>query len=187
MQSVILYLTIILSSLNPLGLSWEKEYNKNKIPEISGYKYYYGSIDWGQIIYISSEDILQMESEIQLYFDGGKISKANFILGPGGINSWNCIAKYKKVRSLLNKKYGSYTFIRETKDPLLEDLLTSTPCYPISLGLREITTYWNKKTFNIEMLLMSDEEGFYIEITYTNLKREKTRNEKEKKKIIKKF
>ena len=51
---------------SPLSLQWDNKYNT--IPEIEDYQYYYGSIPWGQVIYIGTEDILGMESEVQLFF-----------------------------------------------------------------------------------------------------------------------
>lgn len=180
----ILYLVISLLSLDPLGVSWDKVYNDH--PQISGYSYYYGDLDWGQVIYYGQEDLLGMETEIQLVFQGKRISKAYLIFGPSGINDWNCIVKYKKVRRMLSHKYGNYNYIRETKDPIIEDLLSAAPCYPISIGLHEVNTYWTHEGYQIEASLLGGSDGeFYIEITYIDKGREKTRSEQEKLRIIK--
>jgi len=85
--------TILLST--PLGLSWQSK--QPDIPRIEGYQYYYGDRNWGTIVYLSKQDIIGLESELQLIFLGKKISSAILILGPAGLNDYNCIRKYKKI------------------------------------------------------------------------------------------
>ena len=57
--------------------------------------------------------------------------------------------------------------MREVKDPIVEDLITTTPCHTVFLGLYEVSSYWNKKGFLVEMKLLGDSEGYYIEIYYS--------------------
>lgn len=173
-------------SVSPLGVSWDKIHKD--LPQISGYSYYYGELDWGKVSYLGSADILGMETEIQLVFHANKISKAYLILGPGGINDWNCIDKYKEVRTMLNHKYGPYNYVKESKDPITDDLLSAAPCYPISLGLHDVHTYWTYENYQIESSLFGgDGETFYIEVTYVYRSRDKNRNKKEIQQIIKGF
>ena len=181
----LLLLTSTLLVMSPLNISWDKKYDT--YPELQDYKYYYGTVSWGEVIYLGTEDILGMESEIQLFFDSKKITKANLILGPAGLNEWNCINKYKKVKDMLIHKYGKLNYIRETKDPLTRDLLFTSACYPISLGMREIDTYWNTKEYQIKMSLVGEDGEFFIEIEYVHKNKDKMRLQKRKDKIIKKF
>ncbi len=181
-------LAIILTSvISPMGLEWDKDYKNGDIPEIKGYQYYYGDVGWGQIVFIGKEDIIGLETEIQLDFLKNKISSAVLILGPAGLNDYNCIRKYKKMVQLLNRKYGNYRVINEVKDPMIDDLIASTVCYPIRVGMQEIKTLWRTKKYAIEALLFGDEDGYYIEIVYTNLFLEKQLNKYKSKKILKKI
>ena len=166
-------------------MDWQKEYKI--IPQIPGYKYYMGDIQWGTLIYVSKEDTLGLESEIQLYFDKNFLVKARLILGPEGMNEYNCAKKYKKIVSLLEEKYGDFRYVRETKDPMIDDLVSSSACYPIKVGLQEVETFWNHDKFLIKCKLIGDFEGFYIETTYINNNKIKNFNKNQKKKIIKKL
>ena len=170
---------------SPLSLQWDNKYNT--IPEIEDYQYYYGSIPWGQVIYIGTEDILGMESEVQLFFEKKRITKANLILGPSGINSVNCVKKFTKVRELLSRKYGNFNYIKEKKDPIIDDLVSSSKCYPIRLGIHEIDVYWDTKEYRIILSLIGDHDGFYLEISYIHKNRDKVRTKTQIKKVIKKF
>ena len=181
---LLLTLTISLPPA-PLGVDWDKKHTY--YPTIPEYRYYYGDIDWGEVIYIGNEDIMGMESEIQLFFHQKKIVKALLILGPMGINDTNCIKKYKKVRKLLTYKYGSYKYTREEKDPVAEDLITTSACYPFALGIHKITTYWTHGRYLIGSKLIGDEEGYYIEVAYTDNNGIKKYNKSQRAKIIKKL
>ena len=181
----ILLLSSSLLVINPLGVSWDKKYTN--YPQINDYKYYYGSILWGQVVYLGKEDILGMESEIHLLFNKKNISKAVLILGPTGINEWNCLSKYIKVRKILIHKYGKFNFVKETKDPVIKDLLTSSACHPISIGLREIETHWETKNYRIKLSLIGEDGEFFIEIDYIHKNNNLHRLREQKDKIIKKF
>ena len=169
----------------PVGINWDKVYKY--YPNISGYSYYLGDIEWGTVVYISKEDILGLESELQVYFNNKKISKAVLILGPEGLNDYNCVKKYKQVTKYLNQKYGNYRYIKEKKDPIINDLIVSSICYSMALGLYEVTTYWLYQNYYIECKLIGDYEGYYIETTYINNNRIRKYNQKQKNKIIKKL
>jgi hypothetical protein len=185
-QSILSYLILSFTSLNPLNISWDKIHKE--YPQISGYSYFYGGVDWGKVVYLKEESVLGLEAEIQLVFHKNKISKAYLILGPRGLNEQNCIDKYKEVRRFLNSKYGPYSLVKEWRDPIIEDLLTAAPCYPISLGLHDINTYWTHGGYHIESSLFADGEGsLYIEIIYTHIPQEKKRSKKEIQNIIKGF
>ena len=184
-KSTLLFLIMFLPGPGPLGVSWEDSYNYH--PDILGYSYYYGDYSWGHVVYSGRADILGMETEAQLFFSRKKITKAYLIFGPAGLSNWNCMKKYKEVRSLLIFKYGVYNFIREEKDPLIKDLLFVSPCGPISLGLHKISTYWTRTKYQIVLEITASDEDLYIEITYINRNKEKIRKKEERLKIIKKF
>ena len=185
MNVVMFSLVFVFSNINPLGVNWNKKYKLH--PNISGYSYYYGDTNWGEVIYIGNEDVASMETEVQLHFSKGKITKAMLILGPRGMSEWNCMRKYKEINSLLSHKYGKYNFISIKKDPVIEDLISSSECYTVSLGLYSVVTYWTKDQYEIKSEILADEDGFYIEITYIHAPREKKRNKVQKNKIIKKL
>jgi hypothetical protein len=94
------------------------------------------------------------------------LTSALLILGPAGLNSFNCIKKYNNVTKLLNSKYGNYTAIKIEKDSMLEDLIPDAICDPVRLGLYSLKTYWKTKKATIISSLVGDEDGFYIEIEY---------------------
>ena len=181
----LLLLTTAILTQNPLSVSWEKKHSQ--FPKIQGYNYYYGDMSWGRVYYLGREDVLGMESEIHLYFNRNKITKADLVLGPAGINERNCIAKYKEVTKILTYKYGKFSYIKEKKDPIIEDLLSSHPCYPILIGTHEIDTYWENKDFLITLSLFGDEENIYLEVSYLHKSRDKLRLKTKKSKIAEKF
>jgi hypothetical protein len=179
------YLFLLILVSFPLGVDWEKIHKY--YPNISGYSYYLGDVDWGTVVYISKEDLLGLESEVQLYFDKKKISKAILVLGPEGLNDYNCVKKYKKVRKLLSDKYGEYKYIKERKDPIIDDLVGTSVCYTTALGLYEVSTYWTHGKYLIECKLIGDYEGYYIEVTYIDNNKIKKYNQNQKNKIMKKL
>ena len=170
---------------SPLGLDWDKKHTPR--PEIPGYKYYYGSVDWGTIVYLGKGDILGAETELQVEYLSKKIARASLILGPSGLNSYNCIAKYKSMVELLDTKYGKHKYVHEVKDPLYDDLVMEKPCDAISLGLREVRTYWITPDYSIEAIVIGEDYEFFIEITYTNLRRTRKMNKNRKRKVLKKL
>jgi len=149
---------------HPLGIDTKKEYSIP--PEIENFRYWYGDVSHGYLIYLGKEDVAGFETELHLYFFKNKILKSTMILGPTGLDSVNCLRKYKNVLSLLNKKYGHFKYQRSTKDPIIDDLVTADVCTPVRVGLHTIDTYWKSKKFQIIATLLGDEEGIYIEIEY---------------------
>ena len=184
-NTAFLILVTTLTNIVPLGLPWEKIHQHH--PDISGYSYYYGDLDWGQVIYLGREDIAGMETELQIYFLRGRLTKAILILGPRGINDYNCIKKYKRIKKLVTYKYGKYNFIKEEKDPIIEDLIYSSECYPVSLGIYSVSTYWTKGDFQIESTLVADSDGYYIEISYVYLNLDRDRKKHESKLLLRKL
>ena len=100
---------LVVCVLAPLGLEWDKKYQH--LPNIEGYSYYYGDVGWGTIVYVGKQDLSGLETEIQLELAAKKLVRARLILGPAGLSVFNCITKYRKIITLLNKKYGNYLII----------------------------------------------------------------------------
>ena len=136
------------------------------VPEIKGYRYWYGDIGYGSIIYLGTEDLAGFETELHLHFNNKLITTALLILGPAGLDNSNCILEYKKVVSILNSKYGHFKYQKTEKDPLMDDLIAMSACTPIQIGLYSIVTSWHLKNQKIEVVLTGDEDGFGIEIEY---------------------
>ena len=134
--------------------------------EIPGFRYWYGDVNYGLIIYSGTEDLGGFETELHLMFQNKLITSILLILGPGGLDDENCMREYKKVLKIMNSKYGHYTFQRVEKDPLMDELLTVSVCHPIQVGLYLATTTWQLKGQTIEVTLVGDDDGFGIEIEY---------------------
>ena len=166
---MIIILTIWAFSLQPLPLAlpWGKV--QKNVPKVEEYKYFFGDVEWGKIVYLGSRDIAELETEVHLEYTHNKLSSALLILGPSGLNDSNCIRKYKEVIGLLRGKYGDYKYQNITKDPLINDLLAAHPCHPVQVGLYEAKTTWFTPLFRIELDLFGEDDEFYIEIRYTLL------------------
>ena len=179
-------ITLITILSSPLDLDWSKQHTIP--PELTGYRYYYGDIFWDPVVYYGSEDLLGLETEIHLYFGSNKkVAKALLILGPEGMNDYNCTKKFEKVIYFLNQKYGRFEYITEVKEPILKDLLSSTICYPMRVGSHNIRAYWFSQRYNIDAVLHGDTGGLYIEISYQNRNRIKNHDSKQKNKIFKRL
>ena len=148
----------------PLDINTKKEHNLP--PEIENFKYWYGDISHGYLIYIGTKDIAGFETELHVHFSKKRITKSLLILGPAGLGEYNCIKKYWGVLKILNEKYGHYKHQKITKDSMLEDLITTSQCAPVRLELYTIETYWKSKDLEIITTLLGDDSGFYIEIEY---------------------
>jgi hypothetical protein len=150
---------------SPLNLDVNIQHTK--IPEIPGFRYWYGDITtWKKLIFIGTEDLAGFETELQLTFRNKKIVNAVFILGPAGMDDENCIKSYKKVIKLLNKKYGHFRNQIIEKDPLIDELIAVSVCHPIQAGLYTPTTIWVNKGNRITATLLGEENQFFIEIEY---------------------
>jgi hypothetical protein len=182
---IIKILSLSLALLSPLGLDWSKSHST--VPEVPDYTYYYGDIYFSPIVYTGREDILGLETEIHLHIARHKIAKAVLILGPAGMDEYDCKRKYKEVVSFLSKKYGHYTHTSQIKEAEIEDLVFSAKCYPMMMGIETIRTHWRTPKYQIDASLLGDAEGLYIEITYTDRNRIKKYTKDQESKIIKKL
>jgi hypothetical protein len=175
---------LFASLLNPLGLHWDKKYLD--VPTIENYKYYFGDVKWGLVVYLG-EDLDEMETELQLMYAKRFLSSALLILGPFGLNTTNCLKKYKSVVGMLNQKYGHFSHQKELKDPLIEELLFPGHCNATKVGLYKVDTIWRKGQFIVEATLVGYEEGIYIEITYSNTKLNNSYKKERRKRILKRL
>ena len=130
---------------------------------------------------------MSLESEAQIIFYNRKISEVLLILGPEGLNDYNCLIKYKKVVSLLSEKYGSKKYILDEKDPAVEELVYFSGCKPFTIGLRKITTIWHSNGYIIEAKILGEYQEYFIEIRYIRSKIEKESKREQKIKIMKKL
>ena len=185
----VLSLLIFLSSppLSPMGLDWEKEYKKTSIPEIEGYRYFFGEIGYGKIYYYGSKDFLDSEVELQISFKSRKISSALLILGPAGIGDYDCAEKYKKISEFLTKKYGKRSKVYVEKDPDIQDLVHDSPCLSFRIGLYLIESTWENENFIIKAVMLGDGDGIYIEINYDHRSRSKKKTKNEVEKLLKRL
>jgi hypothetical protein len=182
---IIKILSLSLLLFSPLGLDWNKHHPT--VPEIPDYTYYYGDVYFSPIVYVGREDILGLEAEIHLHLTRHKIAKAVLILGPAGMDEYNCKKKYKEVVNFLNKKYEYYTHTSQIKEAEIEDLVFSAKCYPMIMGIETIRTHWKTPKYQVDAYLLGDPDGLYIEITYTNRNRIKKYTKDQESKIIKKL
>ena len=90
------------------------------------------------------------------------------ILGPAGIDDDNCLEKHNNIVSLLNKKYGYYEH-REVQKIYRKVCLYL--CASWSTWLYEIKTIWKLDDYRIVVDFFGAEDGYFIEIEYTNLKK----------------
>jgi hypothetical protein len=139
-------------------------------PEIDSFRFWYGDISSGELIYLSDQRPSGFETELHVRFTNRRISSYLLILGPGGINSENCINRYRKVVKMLNKKHGSFVFQEVVKDPIINELISLNTCDPVRIGIFSIKTFWKTDKLAIMSQLIGDNEGFYIEIEFTSNK-----------------
>jgi hypothetical protein len=184
---MIFKLLIFLIALStPLELDWSKKHTIP--PQIPGYNYIYGDVYWDPMVYFGYDDLVGLETEIHLFFaHNKKIAKALLILGPEGLDDYNCIKKFEKVVSLLIFKYGKYQYMSEVKEPLLEDLLSSSTCYSMKVGSHNMRIFWIGPQYNIEAMLFGDSGGLYIEISYRISNRAKSHDKKQRTIFLKKL
>ena len=183
-------LKIILSFIiltSPLGLDWDKNYSTSPPPNLEGYVQYYGSVKSGEIVYVGTKELISLETEAQILFYNRKISEVLLVLGPEGLNSYNCLRKYKKVVSLISEKYGSKSYVLDEKDPAVEELIYFSVCRPLLVGLRQITTIWHSGGYIIEAKILGEYQEYFIEIRYIRSKIDKERKRDQKMKIMQKL
>lgn len=162
--SIFLLITPTPSISSPLNIDIKKEHTH--VPNIPGFRYWYGGVDYGLAVYLGIEDLSGFETEAHLEFKQKKVSKVLLILGPAGLTSDSCLRDYKSVVNLLNKKYGHYTNQNIVKDPLVDDLIYYSPCTPVRNDLYTVHTFWKLKDYRITTTLIGDSEGYYIEVEY---------------------
>ena len=182
MAGILIFLFVSL--LNPLGLHWDKKHLGT--PTIENYRYHFGDIGWGLVVYLG-EDLGEMETELHLMYTERSLSSALLILGPFGLNTTNCLKKYKSVVEMLNQKYGHFSYQKELKDPLIEELLFPGHCNATKVGLYKVDTIWRKGRFIVEATLVGYEEGIYIEITYSNMRLNRLHKKERRKRILKRL
>ena len=148
----------------PLSLPWGKKLNNN-FREIPGFKYWYGDLKWGSMIFLG--DFLDLEAEVQLTFAARQISEATLILGPRGLNDYGCRKVFKNVVQLITQKYGKSIYRKVIESEMKEELVYSGICRPIRVGLYEEEIHWTFGDFHIAAMLFGDELEIFIEISYT--------------------
>jgi len=175
-------ITVLILLMSPLGLEWYDTHVK--APKIDSYTRMTGTPLAGLIVYLG-DDLDEMEAELQLEYQSGKLSTALLILGPAGIDRFNCAIKYKKVVSSLSEKYGMYSRRETIRDPIINDLVSDGGfCKQVSIGLYEARTFWRIKQFRIVADLVGDNSEFYIHVYYSLIS---TGEKIRKKKILKRL
>lgn len=178
-------LIIFLLLPAPLGLDWDKSHST--IPSVKEYTHHIGDLSQNPVVFLGTKRILDLETELQLYFTGNKIYKSLLILGPSGLNQNNCLQKFNQYKKLMTEKYGNPIMIREEDSFLKEEILYSSKCHLYRAGLKRTTVYWNTKLFQIESALLGDDNGFYIETSYVFKKTAGIKTNQEKNFIYRKI
>jgi len=148
----------------PLDLPWAKELNYN-FQKYKNYRYIMGDLEYGEMRFRGQIEQIY-ETELIIKFFKSKISKAWLVIGPVGINEFNCKVRYKDIVSAMSKKYGPPRFREIIRESIMEELVFASECYAIGVGVAEINTTWKIPHFEIEASLFSDEGIIYIEIEY---------------------
>jgi len=147
----------------PLNLPWA-QIVPDSFREVPGWRYYYGDSSWGFMVFYG--DAFNMESELQIRFVQKKISNATLILGPQGLTDYGCMKTYKEVVRLLTVKYGKSSQVKITESEIKEDLIYSSICRPIRVGLFTHETLWNLKNFFVVASIYGDDVDIFIEVEY---------------------
>lgn len=170
----------------PIGFDWGKEYPQHA-PHLKGHVHYSGTLRGSEVVYIGKHPLLSMETEVQVSFYNNKISKVLLILGPSGLDSYNCLDKYTRIVNLISEKYGNRIYVLDEKDPMSEDLVYISTCKPFELGLRVTTTFWRTPNYNIEAKLLGEEGEYFIEIRYVKSYTARQQKKQQKADILKKL
>ena len=150
-------------STPPLSLSWGTTIAKT-FREIPGFQYYYGDIQWGEMIFTGS--LFNLDAEVQIRFLYQKITDATLILGPRGLGDFGCLTTYRNIVKLMVQKYGNPFLKKIQESEIKEELVYSTICSPIRTGLHVIETHWNTKDFYIIASIFGDDVDIFIEVEY---------------------
>ena len=165
----------------PFNIDWNKSWIEN--PVVETFQSRWGSIESGSVIYLGQ--LAELDGELHLNFLEKKLSDALIVLGPDGINSRNCIGKYKYIVNMLKKKYGDPNIKKVLEDPMASELLFRTKCVAVRSGLYEIETIWNVGEYQIHSLIWGDQGDIYIEVAYRHVGNLKKKDSVELKKLFK--
>jgi len=147
-----------------------------------------GTIDDGLVILLGQESLLSMEQELQIVFTSDRrLARATLILGPRGLDHENCLKKFKKVVSILNRKYGEFKYKLIERDPVVDELIYASACYPVSLGLYYLEYTWYTETHTIKASLVGDDSGLYIEIEYSHRGHNTRKKSQDARRVLKRF
>jgi hypothetical protein len=149
----------------PLELPWEKELNYT-FQKYKNYRYLFGSVEYGEMRF-SGQVHQTYETELIIQFYKSKISTAWLVFGPTGIDEFNCKGRYKEIVSAMSRKYGTPKSTDIVRESIMSELVFSSECYAIGVGVAEITTRWIKPPFEIKVSLFSDNGVILIEAQYT--------------------
>ena len=147
----------------PLSLPWDKKLPET-FREIPGFKYWYGDMEWGMMIFTG--EFQRLEAEVHLSFARNRIVNASLILGPSGINVLGCRKTFHNIVKLLNTKYGEWKKSKSIESELKEDLFYTSFCTPVRAGLHVEEIRWKTDLFFIVASLFGDGEDIFIEIDY---------------------
>ena len=147
----------------PLSLPWGQSLPATFL-EIPSFKYWYGDMKWGEMIFTGN--FQNLDAEVSLTFARNMISSATLILGPKGMETLGCKRTFIKVVNLLKQKYGSWkhTKIIESEDKF--DLFYTNLRAPIRNGVHVEEVRWETEKFFIVAYLFGDEGEVFIEIDY---------------------
>jgi len=140
-------------------------------PKLESFRFISGAVNSGETLYFGKKLQAGFETELHVRFSEGIISSVLVILGPEGIGTHTCFRRYRSVVKNLNKKYGHFTFRHTTRDPIADDLIMTSKCSQVRIGLVDVMHVWKKKNMTIVSKLLGDSEGFYIEIEYVFIDR----------------
>jgi len=149
---------------SPLGLPWGQKLD-DTFRIYKEYRYMFGDVNWGTMRF-RGEVGENFESELILDFVNSKIASAYLILGPIGLTENNCVIQYNRIVSAISARYGNYVFREIIKESIIDDLIYASQCYPIKVGVAEISTKWRIKNFEIEASIYTDERDILIQIKY---------------------
>lgn len=148
----------------PFDLDPNRLYNSP--PRLESFRFISGTVNSGETLYFGKKLQSGFETELHVRFSEGVMNSALVILGPEGIGAHTCFRRYRSIVKNLNRKYGHFTFRHTTRDPIADDLVMTSKCSQVRIGLVDVLHVWKKKNVTIVSKLLGDSEGFYIEIEY---------------------
>ena len=187
LQILVLLVThlAVAAPVVPMNLDWNHTHETYEPPP--GFRYYMGDIKWGQLVFVGENDLFDSEVELQINFANKRIISATLILGPRGNQSTDCFIKYKNIVKLLNKKYGHFKYKFVEKDPIIDEMIYVSECYPLSVGMVSLENRWLIEGYIIKSLLFGEDRTYYIEIEYTPRSRMNLKKNLDIKKVLQKL